>query len=108
MGGNGWQRNGCPMEEMTERWLLTNGIRYRRDDQTAEGTQLDFYLIDFDVYLEVKQFHSDRIAAQMARASNVIAVQGIDSLTFLGALVSRANVEPLTENEMASTPRGIL
>lgn len=54
MAGNGWQGKGDVMEEMTERWLIANGIRYRRDDQTQEGTQLDFYLLDFDVYIEVK------------------------------------------------------
>ena len=85
---NGWQGKGDPMEERTERWLTSNGIRYRRDDLSVSGTQLDFYLIDFDVYIEVKRFHTDRIAKQMARAKNVIAVQGMESLAFLEHLVN--------------------
>ena len=82
------------MEEMTERWLIANGILYRRDDQSQDGTQLDFYLEDFDVYIEVKRFHTPRIAAQMSRAENVIAVQGFGSLQFLEHLVNWRQLRP--------------
>lgn len=95
MSGNGWQGKGDPMEEMTERWLIANGVRYRRDDQTPEATQLDFYLLDFDVYIEVKRFHTDRIAKQMGRAENVIAVQGMKSLQFLEHLLNWRQIKPL-------------
>jgi hypothetical protein len=95
VAGNGWQGKGDPMEEMTERWLIANGVRYRRDDQCVSQTQLDFYLPDFDVYIEVKRFHTDRIAAQMGRAENVIAVQGMKSLQFLEHLLNWRQIKPL-------------
>ena len=44
---------------------------------------LDFYLPVQDVHIEVKQFHSERIAEQMDRAPNVIAVQGRQAVNFL-------------------------
>lgn len=44
---------------------------------------LDFHLPDHDVFIEVKQFHSDRIAEQMSRAPNVIAVQGRAAVEWL-------------------------
>lgn len=45
--------------------------------------QLDFYLPFFDVYIEVKQYHADRIARQMSSKDNVIAVQGVKSVELL-------------------------
>lgn len=44
---------------------------------------LDFYLPEYDVFLEVKKFHSDRISRQMASRDNVIAVQGVKAVNFL-------------------------
>lgn len=79
-----WQGKCDPMEEITERWLLTNRIAYERADA---GLGLDFYLKDFDLYIEVKRFHSPRIGEQMSRAENVIAIQGIKSLDFLNGLI---------------------
>lgn len=49
--------------------------------------QLDFYLPDFDVFIEVKTFHSGRIAEQMSRAPNVIAVQGVVAAKFLAQAI---------------------
>lgn len=63
-----------PMERIIADALDAANIRYK----TGHGghAPLDFYLIDFDVHIEVKQFHSNRIAEQMSRAPNVIAIQG--------------------------------
>jgi len=76
-----WQGKVDPMEEMTERWLVANGIRFVDRDQGP--ARLDFYLPDFDVHIEVKRFHSERIGEQMGRAENVICIQGMKSLEFL-------------------------
>lgn len=43
---------------------------------------LDFYLPKQDVYIEVKQFHAQRISRQMESAENVIALQGKKSVDF--------------------------
>lgn len=53
-----------------------------------EKLGLDFYLPDFDLYIEVKQLHSPRIAVQMERAKNVIAVQGKEACIFMAALIA--------------------
>lgn len=37
---------------------------------------LDFYLPDFGIYIEVKDFWSERIAGQMKRDENIICIQG--------------------------------
>ena len=79
-----WQGKADPMEEATARWLLRSGIRHERADA---GLGLDFYLPDFDLYIEVKRFHSPRIGEQMSRAENVIAVQGIKSFQFIDKLI---------------------
>lgn len=37
---------------------------------------LDFWLPTLGLHIEVKDFHSPRIAGQMARVENIIAIQG--------------------------------
>lgn len=54
---------------------------------------LDFYLPEFDVHIEVKQFHSDRIAEQMSRVDNVIVIQGLIAAEFFASIVARIKSE---------------
>jgi hypothetical protein len=49
-------------------------------------TRLDFRL-DNGIEIEVKRFHTERIAAQMARAPNVIVAQGEEAIRFLADLI---------------------
>lgn len=81
-GALGPPRTNDPMERLVEHALRRAGIRYEVDRDGAVPANLDFYLPDHDVYLEVKRFHSDRIAEQMSRAANVIAVQGETAIRF--------------------------
>jgi len=69
-----------PMEQGCANILAAAGIRFIRDDA---GSGLDFYLPDFDTYIEVKQFYTERIAEQMSRRPNVIAIQGLGALEAL-------------------------
>lgn len=46
----------------------------------SEGAPLDFYLPDYDVHIEVKRFHTERINGQLTRAENVILLQGISAV----------------------------
>ena len=71
-----------PMERMVERALIDAGIAYVTDRDGRNESRLDFRLIDYDVEIEVKRFHSPRIADQMARADNVIAIQGEPAIRF--------------------------
>lgn len=79
---------GDPLEDAIEAALKEAGIRYVRDRDGLVPSHLDFYLPDADVYIEVKRFHSDRIGGQMARAENVIAVQGLRAVQFMTAALS--------------------
>ena len=51
---------------------------------------LDFYLPFFDVYLEIKQFHADRISKQMSTSENVIAIQGRKAVELLDIILLRS------------------
>lgn len=74
-----------PMERILAEAMSLAGINY--EHETSGATPLDFYLPPA-VHIEVKQFHSPRIAAQMARADNVIAVQGRGAVEWLAKLLT--------------------
>lgn len=61
-------------------------INYIHESQNNKSS-LDFYLPDFDVYIEIKQFHSDRVLKQLASRDNVILIQGKKSIKFLKAIL---------------------
>lgn len=62
-----------PVEQLIADALTDQKVRFDHDNDQ----HLDFYLIDYDVYIEVKQYHSARITKQMARVDNVIVIQGM-------------------------------
>lgn len=72
-----------PMEQMIQDALEDGCIAYRRD----HVSRLDFFLPDLNVHIEVKRMHSDRIAKQMSRAPNVIAVQGLEAVQMMARLL---------------------
>lgn len=82
-----------PMEMIIEMALRDAHIRFSRESRNAgrpqrpEDVSLDFYLPDIDVYIEVKQFHSARTAAQLSQADNVILAQGRYAVEALGRLI---------------------
>ncbi len=77
------------METMIRGALEKAEIRYVDDsDERAKG--LDFYLLDQDVHIECKQFHTDSISEQMSLCGNVIAIQGIQAAELFSDLLSSA------------------
>lgn len=63
------------LEETIGNYLTEQGIEFLHESQNkAQG--LDFYIPEYDVYIEVKKFHTDRISKQMASQNNVIVLQG--------------------------------
>ena len=85
-----------PLETEIATALDAAGIRYETDFGGGNPAALDFYLPHLDVYIEVKQFHSPRIAEQMSRAENVIAIQGRQAMAlFCELLGQRANNRPV-------------
>jgi hypothetical protein len=75
-----------PVERIIADALDAAGLAYTRGPETPAG--LDFHLPLFDLHIECKQFHSPRIAGQMARAGNVVAVQGIGAAHVLASWIS--------------------
>lgn len=56
-----------PMEAEVIELLNHHGIAFTRPERNKfDPTNLDFYLPAQELYLEVKQFHTPRIAAQLA------------------------------------------
>lgn len=59
----------------------SKGIDFIHESEDP-SQKLDFYLPWYNVYIEVKQYHAERIGRQMASADNVIAIQGKESVEF--------------------------
>lgn len=62
-------------------------IEFTHESECKEQ-KLDFYLPKYDVYIEVKQFHADRISRQMQSKNNVIAIQGRKSINLLKTILN--------------------
>ena len=77
-----------PIEKIIATALTNAGLEYKSD--FGGGAVLDFYIPQWDVHIEVKQFHSPRIAKQMARAENVIAIQGRNAAEWFATLLNRS------------------
>jgi transcriptional regulator with XRE-family HTH domain len=86
-----------PMEYLIETALIEAGEEYQREGEPGAHQTLDFYLPRVNVFIEVKRFHSDRIAAQMKREANVIAAQGEPAVRFLAELIRSGRVHDLTK-----------
>ena len=84
------QRTGdCPLERLVAHALDLAGIKYLTDFEGKSPAHLDFYLPDYDIYLEIKGGYSPRIARQLKRAPNVIVLQGIMATTFFIAKLNK-------------------
>ncbi len=71
-----------PLEQLVADALTEAGIFFKHESE-GDTKNLDFYLPNHGVYIEVKGGHSDRVAEQMSRDFNVIAVQGVKSVHLL-------------------------
>lgn len=59
------------------------------EEEDPRALRLDFYLPVVDVHIEVKQFHTDRVAEQMSRAPNIIVIQGIGAAKLFAQMLAR-------------------
>ena len=64
-----------PIELIIADGLGRAGIRFVHESDN-KSQALDFSLPDFGVYIECKQFPSERTSEQIAQFSNVIVIQG--------------------------------
>lgn len=78
----------CPLEQMIATSLTEAGITFLTDYEGGVPENLDFYLPEFQVHIEVKGGHSPRISDQTSRSSNVIVAQGRKAVRFLSALIA--------------------
>jgi hypothetical protein len=81
--------SNCPIESIVRSALEREGLAFTEDGKPGGDVNcnLDFHLTDYGIHVEVKQFHSDRIAEHMARATNVIAIQGKEAAEFFAAIL---------------------
>jgi len=75
-----------PMEQLISDALNKRGIRYTGETH-SDNKSLDFYLPEMGVHIEVKQFHTPRVAEQMGRVSDVIVAQGRGAVEQLAAWI---------------------
>lgn len=86
-----------PVEREVALTLAKHGIRYHRDlRHPMTGRVLDFFLIDHDLFVEVKQFHTDRLEQQIAGVTNVLVVQGMPAAKAFGALLEKVHANAFT------------
>jgi hypothetical protein len=74
-----------PVEKVIADALDTAGYIYIVG---TEHKALDFYLPDFDIWIECKRFHSPRIDDQLSRRPNIILIQGMEAALAFNAMLN--------------------
>lgn len=85
-----------PLEKLIADALDSVGASYVTDNGGGNPSGLDFRL-GSGIEIEVKRFHTPRIAEQMGRAENVIAVQGEGAVRFLAFLIRSSSAAKVDE-----------
>jgi hypothetical protein len=75
------------LEPIVEQALKDAGVKYNRE---GKSNRLDFYLPEFDVYVEVKEYYTPRSDKQLADHENVILLQGKKSVEAFCKMLSVA------------------
>lgn len=70
------------LEQRVGELLKKVGIKAIHESINKESA-LDFYLPDYEIYIEIKKYHSDRVINQLKSRDNIILVQGRKSVEFL-------------------------
>lgn len=83
-----------PMEQLIFDALKDAGAVFTTDYGGGNPSGLDFRLAG-GVEIEVKRFHTPRIAEQMSRAENVIVAQGEHAVRLLARLIKEAENPPM-------------
>ena len=106
MAGDGPMIPTDPMEKLVFTALLYGGYTFRWGEDTVSKLDFEVDTPEGVVAIEVKQFHSDRIAKQMSRAENVIAVQGKWAVHMLADRLERGGPDQLDETTMEKETDG--
>lgn len=75
---------------------MIEGIEYH-----THVNGIDFYLPDYDLYIECKRFYTPRIAHQLSKVAQqkVVVVQGVDTLKSLICAVMESAVSQRESDE---------
>jgi hypothetical protein len=77
-----------PLEKSLALAFDDAGVEYvHESEQGNHNNGIDFYLPKYGVYVEVKQYHSDRVSEQLKRHEEVIVIQGKASVNYFALLV---------------------
>jgi len=83
-----------PVEKIVADALVSANVLYRRDQEVFYPTQnrnrsIDFYLPDFDLWIEVCQFYTPRKLEQLAVLQDAILIQGKGAALTFAKLLKR-------------------
>lgn len=76
-----------PVEREVRSALAIRGVDFV-EEEDPRAKNLDFYLPDYDLHIEVKQFHTERSNEQLSRAPNVILIQGMGAASAFATLLN--------------------
>lgn len=78
-----------PLEKEFESICNQNNIRFKRPEQEKNNKTLDFFLVDYNVYVEVKAYSCERMHHQIVRNGNppIIVIIGIEAVKSFGAIL---------------------
>jgi hypothetical protein len=74
------------LEKKVAKALDESNISFVHESEDKDQ-RIDFRLPDHDICIEVKQFHADRIARQLAPYDNVILLQGTKAVNFFEGII---------------------
>ena len=81
---------GDGLEKRVALMLEKRNILFEHESEkgtTANEKRLDFYLPEYEVFIEIKRHRSPRTGNQIARVENIILIQGEPSLKFLESIL---------------------
>lgn len=77
------------LEAQIGKALTEKGIKFIHGSQ-GNNQRLDFYLPDLNIYLEVKQYHTERSLSQLASQDNIILIQGREAVAAFIQMIKTA------------------
>lgn len=90
----------CPVEKRFEELLDARGIKYTRPEKDAnDKSSVDYFLKDYDLYVEVKQFHTDRVNGQIAKCypKGVMVLVGMAAVVAFERLLESIDTQSRTK-----------
>lgn len=78
-----------PIELIIIEGLQRAGINFVHESDDKKQA-LDFYLPSYNIYIECKQFPTERTSAQIAPFPNVILIQGREAANVFSSLIDGA------------------